>query len=214
MSRKFTAGKLAVSLMIIISSIAGSAAYADNKNDVFNTNTKPSAMPFISGNAALGNHSPVARWFDAVDIAVYQHQPNQEEKVLLGRAFNKEANRVIAWTNTTANVARRYRELARILKTMPIPAGTSNSDLPAYKTLAADWYNDTAELMEDWIRPRVPAGTQEELKAQLDEMDQRSEAQAATRKDLDQMDKKLREQFDVRPPDDALMRYVVKKQPQ
>lgn len=214
MSRKFTAGKLAVSLMMIISSIAGSAAYADNKSDVFNTNTKPSAMPFISGNAALGNHSPVARWFDAVDIAVYQHQPDQEEKVLLGRAFNKEASRVIAWTNTTANVARKYRSLARILRNIPIPAGATDSDLPAYKRLTADWYSDAAQLMEDWIRPRVPATTQEELKAQLEEMDQRSQDQAATRKDLDLMDKKLREQFDVRPPDDALMRYVVKKQPQ
>ncbi len=212
MSRKFTAGKLAISLMTIISSVAGTAAYADNKNDVFNTNTTPSSMPMpISGNAALGNNSPIARWFDGIDIAVFQHQPDPTEKALLSQPFNKDAKRVIVWTNTTANVARKYRDLARILRTMPIPPGTAGQALPAYRKLTADWYNDSAELMEDWIRPRTPASTQEELQAQLDEMHQRSEAQTSMKKELEVMDKKLRDQLGVRLRDDALMQYVGKR---
>lgn len=195
-----------------------SAALADRGHDVFNTNTAPpqrlNPAP-ISGNAALGNNSPVARFFDAMDKEIVTRGPSDKDKVVLSQPFNKNVQRVQEWSNTTAKVAHQYRDIARILRAIPVPngPGIAQSDLADYKKLTADWYDDSAEVMEDWIRPRPAASTREELQTQLDEMTQRSEALKTTNQQLQAMDKKLRDQFDVRPRDDALMTYVTRQRP-
>jgi hypothetical protein len=210
----FTVKMLAITLAVAAGSMAGSAAYAGPKgHDMFSTTTgAPPSQPHISGNAAFGNNSPVARWFDAVDEAVISHTPGWSEKLVLKKEFKGDQNKVIEWSNTAAKVARQYRDLARILRAMPTPSnlGPASSTLRDYKVATADWYDDSAELFEDWIRPRQAAVTREELDEQINQMQQRSANLVRMNEDLQVMDKELRTQFDVRDRNDALARYVTK----
>ena len=205
-----------------------SAAHAAPKADVFHTNTNspPPALstPIYAPHAAnqpaaqiTTDKSVPTQWFEGFDNAVATHKVNSQEMIILNRQFDQQKERVIEWTNTAAKVATRYRDLARILRSMPVPpgmmakgrTGTSVQDLRQYM---ADWYDDSASILEDWIRPRKPARTQEELDDILDKMHQRSEAQKNTLAQLQRMDSDLRAEYNVHPPlhEDAIQTFARK----
>lgn len=216
MGRIITVTKLAISLMTIINAVAGSAAYAQHHgHDVFRTTTAPptNAQPHISGNAAFSINGPVPRWFDAIDAEVGARLPTIAEQAVMRRPFSGDVNRVMEWTNTASKVAQRYRAIARILRNAPMPQGlgSASENFKQYKVITADWYDDSAALFEDWIRPRKAASTREELQTQLDEMSRRAKDLDAQNNTLLTMDKELRTQFGVRDRVDALARYVTKK---
>lgn len=215
MDRLFTLKMLAVILVLGTSLIAGSAAKAQH-HDVFNTNTPPplTTTPHISGNAAFGKNSPPARWFDEIDAQVGSRLATFAEQAIMNKSFNGDVKRVTEWTNTASTVARRYKEIARILRAAPMPQGLTaaqNKDLKDYSSSWADWYEDFAAYLEDWIRPRPAAVTREQLSDQLDQMHKRSENLQQHFKTLLALDKQIRSEFDVRDRDDALARYVTRR---
>jgi hypothetical protein len=211
--------KIAFSMMVLATTLSGSVAFAQGKNaDQFHRNTAPSTggyssqMP-ISGNAALGKNDPVSRWFDGIDYAFYEHRVEPKDALKIARPFNGDAKRVEEWSTAVKSAAQKYRDYARILRAMPLPPGVAGgtTDLQSYKNASADYYDDSADYLEDWIRPRRPAVTREDLQAQLDQMHQRAEGLKMQNQSLQIIDKELRDRFDVRPRDDKLMQYVAKR---
>jgi hypothetical protein len=214
--------KIAFTALVIASSLCGSVAFAQGKADTFNRSTGAppmggysSGMP-ISGNAALGKNDPVSRWFDAIDYAFYEHRVPKADTMIIARPFAGNPQRLQEWQAAVKTAAAKHRDYGKILRQMPVPPGLGQAtqDFVSYKNLSADYWSDSAEYLEDWIRPRRPAVTREELEGQLKEMHDRALALKQQKESLEAIDNELRKQFDVRPRDDALMRYVAKQQPQ
>lgn len=220
-----TTCKIALSLVALAISLQGSAAVAgpQSQEEFFNRNTaNPSAVANRPGTAptapTFGQKTPVTVWFETFDNAVGSHMATLDEKYVLSAEFGSppQLERVVKWTNTAATVAKRYRELARMVKQYQVP-GVLRSDpmaanLVTYKSSLAEWYDDSASLLEDYIKPRPPARTVEQLDDQLAVMHERSEKLKLSMTHLQEMDSKLRGHFNVHPPkyDDALMKYVNK----
>jgi hypothetical protein len=171
---------------------------APRSGDVFNrvpeTNT-----------GGKSNLSVAQNWFNAFDTTVNAHKPSPEDKVILSRPFNKEAERVEQYRVTAAKVAKNYRELARQLRDMDIPSTLVG--VKAYRDLTADWYNDAAGIYEDLIRPKKPAKTIEELDVQLEEIQKRAQGLKQNNTSLAQMDMGIRKTFKVH-LNDSLWKYV------
>ena len=81
------------------------------------------------------------------------------------------------------------------------------------RNMEAQWYEDSANYLEDWIRPRKPAVTREELQRELDQMDQRSQRLVTRQKGFQSAELDVRNQLGVQPPryDDALRTYTCRK---
>jgi hypothetical protein len=77
------------------------------------------------------------------------------------------------------------------------------TELKDYRDLAADWYQDSATVFDEMIRPRIPAKTIEELQRQLDEVKNKSENLASTVNSLNDMDRELRKRYKVTPSVDS-----------
>jgi hypothetical protein len=213
--------KIAFSLMALAITFSGSAAFAQGKSgsDVFNRSTGPSGggwsanMP-ISGNAALGNNGPIPRWFDAMDYAFYEYgKVKAEDAITLNANFASNADKLQKWSRTVSSTAKKYHTYARALRGIPVPpgAGQAGPELKSYRDGLADYYDDCADYFEDWIRPRQPAVTRDELKEQLDEMHERSKSLKTQIDYLLTIDNQLRTKYEVRPREDALMQYVAKQ---
>jgi len=223
--------KGAMVLAILASSICNVAYAADPHGDVFIRNTgaaaptvrPPSASALTTPSQKYDFHygsSPIQKWFAQLDEQVYLHRATPDEKLILGRNFGSppQLERVIEWTNTAARLAKKFRSLAKTLRSMS-PPGSSGSDsgapsaVSAYKQALADYYDDSASVLEEYIKPRPAARTQEELEDQLKRVGERSETVKITSTHLTEMDSSLRSQFRVPTADfdNKLMTYVKKK---
>lgn len=158
------------------------------------------------------------KWFEFFDDAIAARQPTAQERAVLNRPFNQNKDRIVEWTNVAAKIARQYRELARGLRATPVPQCLAPSQgdkitVDEYKKLTADWYDDSAEIFEEYIRPRKAARTIEELDETLARIHDRSEALSSQMASLKTMDRDLRDQFNLplNLHDDAVQKYARKK---
>jgi hypothetical protein len=210
--------KTVFTLMVAFTTMSGSMAFAQGKSDSFNRNTGPamggasSGFP-ISGNAALGKNDPISRWFDAMDLTFYENRVPHKTAMEITRDFGQDPVKLNQWTNAVKVAIEKYRSYARAVRSLPLPPGLGPeaAELKDFRNANADLADDTAQYLSDWITPRLPAATKEELQAQLDQMHKRSVSLNQQNTELLRYDKELRTKYDVRDRDDALMRYVAKR---
>jgi len=148
------------------------------------------------------------KWFEAIDDAVGTHKPTDADRVILSRPFNQEAERVQQWIEVASKVVKNYREVAKVLRTMPVPEKCDG--FKEYRDLRADWFSDAANVYEDLIRPRRASRTMEELEDSIKQIQERAQSVQRTNLQLAMMDRNLRSTFHVHPSkyDDPLQRYV------
>lgn len=220
--------KGAMALAVIASSICNVAYAADpHSGDVFNRNTG-AAAPTMHSPASTNptqkkysfhyGQNPGQRWFAQLDEQVFLHRPTPEEKVILTGDFGDppQLERVIEWTNTAGRLAKRFRSLAKNLRSMSFPASGDSgvpSAVSAYQQALAMYYEDSASVLEEYIKPRPAARTEEELDSQLKKIGGRAETIKITSTHLPEMDSGLRSQFHVPPPDfdNKIMDYARQK---
>ncbi len=222
-SKKFLAIPVAAALLISI--ITASAGDAQPKNEYFGGNSNgvppkgytnyqgppPKAINGVinKGAGAMDSDaSPELTWFEKFDEISFRGRPNDSERIILNMPFNQEQERVQRWTQTAANVAKRYRLTAKTLKTVQAPAG--RADLDDYRTLRMEWFNDAAAVYEEMIKPRQPAQTIEELNEQLRQVKEQANSLGKTNITLLNMDRNLRRTYRVHnaKQTDALTKYV------
>jgi hypothetical protein len=164
----------------------------------------PWRMPIVTPQ------STALQWMEAYDEAVGHYKPTYDDAVILKRPLNQEVERVMEWSKVTAKIARNYRLLAKTIRSMPSP--NKMPEAVTYRNNMADWYDDTAQVMEDTIRPCPPARTMEELEAALKEVHDRSEALRQTYRALKLIDSNLRVQYNVHQArhDDAILKYTTR----
>ena len=167
----------------------------------------PVAAPGSMDMAGVGG-TPEVRCFEKMDSIVFKGFPSPFEKSILSRQFNQEAERVQQWIITAQTVSHRYRDTAKALRDLPVPANWEN--IAQYRDVRADWFDDAATVYEDMYKPRKPAKTIEELTAQLDDVKSRAEQLGESKKINREMDRKLRVQYRVHAPieTDSLAIYV------
>ncbi len=164
-------------------------AYAVPAADYFGRTTRTNIAP--AAQIAPNNVASAASWFESFDKLVTTYSPTDVDRVILSRPFDQEVERVQQWTQTATRVAKNYRQLAKSIKALPTPPNFK--ELKEFKNLVADWYDDSALVFEDLIRPRTAAHTIEELQAQLNEIKERSDSLAQTSTNLKSMEMSLRQ---------------------
>lgn len=152
--------------------------------------------------------SPELTWFEKFDEVSFLGRPNDSERIILNMPFNQEQERVQRWTQTAANVAKRYRLTAQNLRKVQAPAG--RADLDEYRTLRMEWFNDAAAVYEEMIKPRQPAQTIEELNEQLRQVKEQANSLGKMNISLLNSDHNLRRKYRVHNPkqSDKLTKYV------
>ncbi len=215
----------AIALSLVLNACAQGMAQAGNSNnEIFNAvpqnagaisapraftpgPANPVAAPGSMDMAGAGG-TPEVRWFEQVDSIVFKGYPKDTEKNILGRPFNQEAERVEQWISVAQSVSKRYRNTAKALRNLPVPANWT--EMADYRDARADWFDEAAEIQEDLYKPRRPARTIEELNAQLDEVKGRATLLASTKQTNREWDRKLRVRYRVHAPKetDALTKYV------
>lgn len=201
----------AATVAIIFAMFSASQVQAATpKGDVFARSTKKTAH--ATRQATPVRFATPTQWFEAVDESVVKLRPTAADNAILNRPFNQDPERVEKWCDTANKVAKNYRQLARTIRTLPLPSGMGN-DIKEYRSLASDWYDDAALIFEDMIRPRPPADTMEELEAQLNDIKKRGQALATSNADIGKLDKSIRKTYKVHRAhyDDALTQYVSRK---
>jgi len=150
----------------------------------------------------------VTRWFEAFDATRFQHKPSAKDKNILTRPINQEWERLQQWTASAKAVSAEYKEFASIARKQPVPPGCS--DLKDFIDLTADWYDDVGNVYADFVRPRHPCKTIEELSDQLRGVKNRQDELAKELRNLRAMENSLRDKYRVHAPfeDDALSIYV------
>jgi hypothetical protein len=209
-------------LGIILFASSVSAVNADPRGtDIFSINTpKPSlphpistSKPPISPDplSMMSDRTPVVIWFEQLDNLKEKYKPSEADKVILTRPLMQEAERVKQWTNVASKVSRNYMALARALRNLAVPPGMN--DVKEYRDLTADWYQDTAGIYKELIKPRPPAKTIEDLQDSLNAVKKKSEGLAANIPNLRSMDRTLRKNHNVHLAiqEDALQQYVRSK---
>lgn len=219
--------QLALTSAIVAASTFASVAQATQPNgghggqhgDVFTRTTTPAP------NAAVNTYKrPVApwvmprvtpqskplAWMEAYDDAVGHYKVTLDEAVIMKRPLNQEVERVMEWSRTAAGLAKKYRLLSKTIRSMPVCAAMP--ECAVYQKNMADWYDDSALVLEDMIRPRKPAKTQEELQAALDDIHVRTEGLRQTYRTLKMMDSKMRVTYNIHQPrhDDAILQYTTR----
>lgn len=178
---------------------------------------------YMPGRAPL-NHVPGGKteeilWFEAMDALVVGHSPSGEDTIKLTQDFNQKPERIQQWVETSRKVIGNYRHLAQQLRYMPLlpgfnqPVGQMRVSVASYRTMLAERFEDSAQLLEDWVKPRPPARTREELESQLNQLHKRADNLKQVNASLQQIDSDLRAQYNVHGPrsDDALWTYVTRK---
>jgi hypothetical protein len=167
-----------------------------------------------SGSGAMfgGKGTPIVMWFERFDELVGSNLPTKSEEFTLNQNLNQELERVQAMTKVYSNISTRYRRLAKELRSLPVQANWSG--LQEYRDNKASFFEDEAECFNDMIKPRKPAETIEDLRAELAEVNQRASSLKAEGQTLTAMDRELRKNFSVHAPrySDELYKYVSKKQ--
>ncbi|MBA4073922.1 MAG: hypothetical protein C0508_02705 [Cyanobacteria bacterium PR.023] len=216
---------LAIPLAAALVTLSASAGDAQPKNEYFGGNSNgvpakgytnyqgppPKAINGVinKGAGAMDSDaSPELTWFEKFDEISFHGRPNDSERIILNMPFNQEQERVQRWTQTAANVAKRYRLTAKTLKTVQAPEG--RADLDDYRTLRMEWFNDAAAVYEEMIKPRQPAQTIEELNEQLRQVKEQANSLGKTNITLLNMDRNLRRTYRVHnaKQTDALTKYV------
>jgi hypothetical protein len=229
---KNSAGRLfavvTASLSMTLSMVSPAFAQAP-REDVFHTNTTQhgrvqqrgprvpsSAMPNPEESAPrprLGRMSSPQQWFEGMDSLVGYYRPSAQDQMIMNKPFNDEAERVTLFCNTLSRVAKNYRILAQKIKNLPtIDAMPQSGQL---RDNLVDWYNDSALVYEDMIRPRPPARTREELDRMMRDIDNRSDQLYTSYGKIWELDGDLRLSKSVNPPKyaDALNEYTRKSRP-
>jgi hypothetical protein len=165
----------------------------------------PGAMDMAGG---WGTQTAETKLFEKLDSIVFSGYPTPNEKIILSKSFNQEAERVQQWQTTAQTVALKYRQAAKALRNLPVPANWTEFD--QYREARADWFDDAALVYEDMIRPRKPAKTIEELNAQLAAVQDRAKVLADSKQANREMDRDLRRKYHIHAPKqtDALTKYV------
>jgi hypothetical protein len=223
MTNGITVSKLLISLTAMAVSLVGSAAYADSpwgrQGDLFNRSTPPApstALPPQPQRPQIVK-SEIRRWFEAMDEKNKALSPSLQQQAILNRPFGSppQLERVTEWMNTASVVAKNFRQLAQYVKNSPIPQSIANdpeaTELMQYKQDLSEWYIDSASWFEDYIKPRSPARTIEELDGQIKAMQNRSDQQKLAMEHLQQMDSNLREHFKIHKTDDSIWIYASKQ---
>jgi hypothetical protein len=155
--------------------------------------------------------SQAVKWFEKFDEVVFAHKATEADRGILTRGFNQEAERVQEWTDTAEKLIKRYRELTKILRAMPVPGMLPG--VKEYRDLTADWYSDAADVYAELIKPRPPAKTIEELQSGLDAIKTRAHTLYENNTNLRAMDMSLRKTYRVHlaRTTDALQQYVRSK---
>ncbi len=180
--------------------------------DYFSAGASPSKIPLSATTGSFpdnsNGNSVAVKWFEQLDDAIFTHRPTAAERVTLSRPFNQDSERVEEWSRTAARVAKRYRELAKILRAMTVPGTIAG--VKEFRDSTANWYDDAAGIYEELIKPRPPARTMEELDAALDEIKERAQSLADNNKDIKALELSLRKTYRVHLAryDDALQQYV------
>ena len=220
------AGTLRAGIKLMSVAIAASAASPDAaREDVFGRSTgtqptrnprnapqtvhiAPSAPVPMAPHPVVSAGSPPQQWFAAFDAYVSVYRPSAADQVKMNQPFNQEVERVTEFCNTVAKISRNYRILAQKIRSLPVP--TAVPEAKDYRDLMADWYNDSALVYEDMIRPRPAARTKEELNSMIQDVKDRSETLKSNSAKLAQMDSDIRLRHTVQPPkyDDALDTYA------
>lgn len=176
--------------------------------DVFSINSHNNAG---TGNLPRQNnseHSPIKIWFEKFDALREQYHPSDKDKVILTRPLMQNAQRVQQFTNTASKISKNYMLLAKSIRGLAVPPGAS--DVKEYRDLVADWFQDSAAVYKDLIRPRPPAKTIEDLHEELDALKKRSESLVSTMATLKTMERQVRQAHNVptAEQDDPLQKFV------
>lgn len=225
--RRILTGLLTALLSFSCSFVASAASPNTAQGDYFGRSTEPapsaSRRPHKGGAAVrvqqqtdsklpklppLSTKSSPTEWFETYDILCFAYRASNEEKAILQKPLQQDVERINQFCSTVARLARNYRVLAKRIRALPIPTA-----MPEAKMLIdhqATWYEDSALVYEDMIRPRTPARTQEELQNMISEVDQRADALKSTQESLVDMDREYRKRYQVHAPreDDSLYKYT------
>jgi hypothetical protein len=164
---------------------SGTQVFAEPRGvDVFSVNSKNNS-----------DRTPAVIWFEKYDQLRQQFRPSEKDKVILTRPLMQDPQRVQQFTNTANKISKSYSLLAKSIRSMTVPPGMS--DVKEYRDLMADWYQDSAAVYNDLIRPRPPAKTIEDLQEELDAVKKRSEGLANNMANLKAMDRQVREAHKV-----------------
>ena len=171
--------------------------------------------PFVNvPHPEVAKDSSPQQWFSALDLYVAYFRPSDTDRFTINTPFNDEVEKVTAFCKTVSKVARNYRALAQKLKSLPIPTTLPDAnEVREYRDLLVNWYNDSATVYEDMVRPRPPARTKEELNGMIQGIKDRSESLKANLELLQKMDSNIRLKCHVDPPDydDAIKTYAGKQ---
>jgi hypothetical protein len=181
-----------------VASATTSSAPDAPRVDAFNLNSQPDhSAPAKTGSFGdpENAHTPIAVWFKKFDEERIKHLPSSEDKVIIARPINQQAERLVQWSAAAERIAKIYNEFSKLLRKMPVPPGYEG--LKDYKDLTADWYQDTAQVFTDYIRPRKPARTIEELEDQVKEAKSHEKGLVKTKSRIVEMEASIRSKYKV-----------------
>jgi len=182
---------------VVASSSTGHAEDTAARVDYFNANSQSTSAPQApsSGFERQVEKTPITIWFDKFDAERIKHLPSPEDKIIIARPINQQAERLQQWTQAASRISKTYTEFAKLLRKMTVPAGYEG--LKDYKDLTADWYEDTAQIFSDYIKPRPAARTIEELEDQIKETKSRERGLVKTKNRINEMEATLRSKYRV-----------------
>lgn len=160
--------------------------------------------------ALYSDASPQLTWFESFDDYTWSLYPSEGDRAILARPINQELERVQDYIKVVAKLSKNYRLLAKKVRGLNVPEPSPG--LKDYQSLRAGFYDDMATVYDDLIRPRRTR-TQEELQAQLKEIEERANQLKINSNNLLTMDSNLRRKYRVHAPKqtDALRQYVENK---
>ena len=209
-STMVTAAKTArITISLVTGLFVASPVFAGpTMTDTFNRNTAPTPKSTTKTTPKAADLSDPVKWFESMDDLVSKRKPSDADRVILSRSFKQEAERVQEWINVATRVAKDYRALAGEIKALPVASNLAK--FKEYRDLKADWYNDTATIYEDLIRPRQASKTMEELEEQIARINDRAKSQSQTFANISAMDLTLRRTYKVHlaRQTDSLQQYV------
>ncbi|MDR3617573.1 MAG: hypothetical protein P4L53_28710 [Candidatus Obscuribacterales bacterium] len=175
-----------------------------------NMSDKP--MIGAGAGAMFSPQTPILGWFEQVDKMVHDALPTPDETFVLSQNLNQELERVEELTTVYRNISKRYRALAKDLRAMPVQANWSG--VQKYRDHKASFFEDEAECFEAMIKPRMPAQTIEDLRAELAQVNERAQGLKLEGQTLVAMDRNLRKTYSVHASryNDPLYDYVHHKQ--
>jgi len=164
----------------------------------------------VSNNATdnLPTKEQALIWFEKFDDIVFTMGASDHEKYILKRPINKEVERLNEYIDATNSLAKKYRAIAKSIRTMRL--SQSVSDLKEFQLETAGWYDDSAQICEELTEPRRPAKTYEEVERTYRDFVNLSKNLAEVSKSICELSTKLRQKYDVHQPKykDESFKYI------